>query len=159
MHNEQLKNLLITFPSSTLKDITSKFHINNSTLKLKFTQAYYHLHHLHKKNVNLVKNINFCLNNIQTSTNTNVGLNDISQTHSLKQHSHENPQFDILTCNNPMEPLHIEQPSSTINVHNTLTSNIIHESILTILENLSPRRDKCFQQLLDTTIHPCVCCH
>ncbi len=56
-----------------------------------------------------------------------------------------------------MKPL--QQPSSTINVHNTLTSNIIHESILTILENLSPRRDKCFQQLLDTTIHPCVCCH
>jgi len=64
-----------------------------------------------------------------------------------------------LTCNNPMEPLHIEQPSLTINVHNTLTSNIIHENILTILESPSPRCDKYFQQLLDTPIHPCVCCH
>jgi len=61
--------------------------------------------------------------------------------------------------------LHIEQPSSTINVHNTLTSNIIHENILTTLENLSPLEnpslqcDKYFQQLLDKPIHPCVCCH
>ncbi len=111
------------------------------------------------KNVKLVKNINYCLNNIETSTNTNVGLNDIPQTHSFEQHSHENSQFHILTFNNPMEPLHIEQPSSTINVHNTLTSNIIHENILTTLENPSPHRDKYFQNLLDTPIHPCVCCH
>jgi len=108
------------------------------------------------KNVNLVKNINSCLNNIKTSTNTNVTLNDIPQTHSLEEHSHENPQFDILTCNNLVEPSHIEQQSSTINVHNTLTSNIIHENILTTLENPSPRRDKYFQQLLDTPIHPHV---
>jgi hypothetical protein len=47
MHNEQLKNLLITFLSSTLKNITKKFCINNSTLKLRFTQVYYHLCHLH----------------------------------------------------------------------------------------------------------------
>jgi len=47
MHNEQLENLLITFPSSTLKDITNKFCINNSTLKLRFTQVYYLLCHLH----------------------------------------------------------------------------------------------------------------
>jgi hypothetical protein len=103
--------------------------------------------------------MNFCLNNIETSTNTNVALNDIPQTHSFEQHSHENPQFDILTCNNLVEPSHIEQPSSTINVHNTLTSNIIHENILTVLENPSPHHDKYFQQLLDTPIHPCVCCH
>jgi hypothetical protein len=83
----------------------------------------------------LKKIINFCLNNIETLTNTNVGLNDIPQAHFLEQHSHENPQFDTLTCNNPMQPLLIEQPSSTINVHNTLTSNIIHENILTTLEN------------------------
>jgi hypothetical protein len=89
MHNEQLENLMIKFPSSTLKDITNKFIINNSTLELRFIQVYSHLCHLHKKNVNLVKNINFCLNNIETSTNTNVGLNDIPQTHSLEQHSHE----------------------------------------------------------------------
>ncbi len=82
-------------------------------------------------------------------TNTNVGLNDIPQTHSLEQ----NPQFDILTCNNHVEPSHIEQPSSSINVHNTLTSNI-----LTTLENPSPHRDKYIQQLLNTSIHPCVCC-
>ncbi len=49
MHNEQLENLLNTFPSSTLKDIANKFFINNSTLELKFTQVYSHLHHLHKK--------------------------------------------------------------------------------------------------------------
>ncbi len=61
--------------------------------------------------------------------------------------------------------MHIEQPSSTINVHNTLTSNIIHENILTTLGNLLPLEnpslhcDKYFQQLLDTPIHPCVCCH
>jgi len=55
-----------------------------------------------------------------------------------------------------VEPSHIEQPSSTINVHNTLISNIIHENILTILENPSPHRDKYFQQLLDTPIHPHV---
>jgi hypothetical protein len=121
MHNEQLENLMITFPSSTLKDIANKFLINKSTLELRFTQVYSHLHHLHKKNVNLVKYINSCLNNIETSTNTNVGLNDIPQTRSFKQHSHENPQFDILTCNDLVEPSHIEQPSSTINVHNTLT--------------------------------------
>jgi hypothetical protein len=96
---------------------------------------------------------------METSTNTNVALNDIPQTHSLEQHSHENPQFDILTCNNLVEPLHIEQPSSTINVHNTLTSNIIYENILTTLENLSPHLDKYFQQLLNTPIYPCVCCH
>jgi hypothetical protein len=34
MHNEQLENLMITFPSSTLKDIVNKFTINNSTLEL-----------------------------------------------------------------------------------------------------------------------------
>ncbi len=34
-----------------------------------------------------------CLNNIETSTNTNVAFNDIPQTHSLEQHSHENPQL------------------------------------------------------------------
>ncbi len=61
--------------------------------------------------------------------------------------------------NNLVEPLHIEQPSSTINVHNTLTLNIIHEYILTTLENPSPHHDKYFQQLLDTPIHPCVCRH
>jgi hypothetical protein len=49
MHNEQLENLMITFPSSTLKDIANKFLINNSTLELRFTQIYSHLHHLHKK--------------------------------------------------------------------------------------------------------------
>jgi hypothetical protein len=65
--------------------------------------------------------------------------------------------FDILTCNNPMKPL--QTISSTINVHNTLMSNIIHENILTTLENPSPCHDKYFQQLLDTPIHPCVCCH
>jgi hypothetical protein len=117
---------MITFPSSTLKDITNKFLINNSTLELRFTQVYSHLHHLHKKNVNLVKDINSCLNNIETSTNTNVGLNDIPQTHSLEKHSHQNSHFDILTCNNPIEPSHIEQPFSTINLNNTLTSNTIH---------------------------------
>jgi len=47
MHNEQLENLMITFPSSTLKDIVNKFLINNSTLELRFTQVYSHLHHLH----------------------------------------------------------------------------------------------------------------
>jgi hypothetical protein len=102
MHNEQLKNLMITFPSSTLKYITNKIFINNSTLELRFTRVYFHLHHLYKKNVNLVKNINSCLNNIATSTNTNFTLNDIPQINSFKQHSHENPQFDILTCNKPM---------------------------------------------------------
>jgi hypothetical protein len=35
--------------SSTLKNITNKFFINNSTLELKFTQIYYHVHHLHTK--------------------------------------------------------------------------------------------------------------
>jgi hypothetical protein len=95
-----IRNVMITFPSSTLKDIAKKILINNSTLELRFIQVYYHLHHLHKKNVNLVKNINSCLNNIETSTNKNVDLNDIPQTHYLEQYSHENPQFDILTCNN-----------------------------------------------------------
>jgi hypothetical protein len=33
-----------------------------------------------------------------------------------------------------MKPSHIEQPNSTINVHDTLTWNIIHENILTTLE-------------------------
>jgi len=65
--------------------------------------------------------------------------------------------FDTLTCTNPIKPL--QQPSSTINIHNTLVSNIIHEIILTTLENPSPHRDKYFQQLLDTHIHPFVCCH
>jgi hypothetical protein len=82
---------MTTFPSSTLKDITNKFLINNSTLELRFIQVYSHLHHLHKKNVNLVKNINSCLNNIETSINTNLGHNDIPQTHSFEQHLHENP--------------------------------------------------------------------
>ncbi len=91
VHNEQLENLMITFPSSTLKDISNKFLINNSTLELRFTQAYSHLCHLHKKNVNLGKNINSCLNNIKTSANTIFSFNDIPQTHPLKQHSHENP--------------------------------------------------------------------
>ncbi len=94
--------------------------------------------------------------------NTNVGLNiDIPQTHSLRQHSHENPQFDILTCNHPVEPLHIEQPSSTINVHNTLTSNIIHENISTTLENPSPHRDIFNNYWIHPFIHVCVvidCC-
>ncbi len=58
-----------------------------------------------------------------------------------------------------MESSHIEQPSSTINVHNTMTSNTIHESILTTLENPSLHCDKYFQNLLDTPIHLCVCCH
>jgi hypothetical protein len=39
--------------------------------------------------------------------------------------------FDILTWTNPIKPL--QQPSSTINIHNTLVSNIIHENILTTL--------------------------
>jgi hypothetical protein len=47
MHDEQLDNLMITFPPSILKDITNKFLINNSTLKLKFTHIYSHLRHLH----------------------------------------------------------------------------------------------------------------
>ncbi len=84
MHNEQLENLMITFPFSILKEIANKFFINNSTLKLRFTKVYSHLHHLHKKNVNFIKNINSCLNNIETSTNTNDGLSDIPQTHSLE---------------------------------------------------------------------------
>jgi len=84
---------MTTFPSFTLKNISNKFFINNSTLELRFTQVYSHLHNLHKKYVNLVKYINSCLNNIETSTNQNVGFNDIPQTHSLKQHSHENPQY------------------------------------------------------------------
>jgi hypothetical protein len=58
-----------------------------------------------------------------------------------------------------VESSHIEQASSTINVHNTLNSNIKHENILTTLENPSPRCDKYFQQILDTPIHPCVCSH
>jgi hypothetical protein len=55
-----------------------------------------------------------------------------------------------------MEPLHIEQPSSTTNVHDTMTSNIIHENILKTLENPSLDRDKYFQKLLDTPISMCV---
>jgi hypothetical protein len=55
-----------------------------------------------------------------------------------------------------MEPLHIEQPSSTTNVHNTMTSNIIHENILKTLENPSLDHDKYFQKLLDTPISMCV---
>jgi hypothetical protein len=47
MHNEQLENLMITFPSSTLKDIANKFLIKNSTLELIFIQVYFHLRHLH----------------------------------------------------------------------------------------------------------------
>jgi hypothetical protein len=82
MHNEQLENVTTTFPSSTLNNIANKFFINNSTLELRFTQVYSHLCHLHKKNVNLVKNINSCLSNIEISTNINVGLKDIPQTHS-----------------------------------------------------------------------------
>ncbi len=66
-------------------------------------------------------------------------------------------KFDILTCNNLVEPSHIEQPSSIVSIHNTLTSNIIHENILTTLENPSPHHDKYFQQLLDTPIHPFLC--
>jgi len=57
MHNEQLKNLMITSPYSTLKDITNKFFINNSTLELRFTQAYYHLHHFHTKKCKSCKKI------------------------------------------------------------------------------------------------------
>jgi hypothetical protein len=49
MHNERLKKLMITSPSSTLKEITNKFIVNNSTLELSFIQVYYHLHHLHTK--------------------------------------------------------------------------------------------------------------
>ncbi len=49
MHNEQLENLMITFPSSTLKDIANKLLINNSTLELRFNQVYSHLCHLHRK--------------------------------------------------------------------------------------------------------------
>ncbi len=45
MHNEQLENLLITFLFSTLNDITKNILVNNSTLKLTFTQVYYHLRH------------------------------------------------------------------------------------------------------------------
>jgi hypothetical protein len=59
-----------------------------------------------------------------------------------------------------MEALYIEQQSSTINVHNTMTSNMIYEKIyLTTLEDPSPHCDTYFQQLLDTPIHPCVSCH
>jgi hypothetical protein len=47
MHNEQLKTLMITFLSSTLKDTTNKFLSNNSTLELRFTQVHFHLCHLH----------------------------------------------------------------------------------------------------------------
>jgi hypothetical protein len=60
MHNEQLKKLMTTFPSSIFKDITNKCLINNCTLELRFTQVYSHLRHLHKKNANLVKTINSC---------------------------------------------------------------------------------------------------
>jgi hypothetical protein len=76
-----------------LKKYNTNFFINNSTSELRYIQVYSHLCHLHKKNVNIVKNINSCLNNIESSTNPNVGFNDIPQTHSLEQHSHENPQY------------------------------------------------------------------
>ncbi len=33
------------------------------------------------------------------------------------------------------------------------------KNILTTLENPSSDCDNYFQQLLDTPIHPCVCCH
>jgi hypothetical protein len=49
MHNDQLKFLMTTFPSSTLKDIANIFLTNNYTLELRFIQVYSHLHHLHKK--------------------------------------------------------------------------------------------------------------
>ncbi len=49
MHNKQLENLMMTFPSSILKDIVNKFLINNFTLKLRFIKVYSHLCHLHKK--------------------------------------------------------------------------------------------------------------
>jgi hypothetical protein len=58
MHNKQLENLMITFPSSTLKDIANKKFINNSILELRFTQIYSHLRHIRQKDVNLVKYIN-----------------------------------------------------------------------------------------------------
>jgi hypothetical protein len=77
---------MTTFPSSILKDIANKFLINNSTLELRFTQIYSHLCHLHKKIVNLFLNIKSCLKNIEISINTNVGHNDILETHSFEQH-------------------------------------------------------------------------
>jgi hypothetical protein len=84
-------------------------------------------------------NINSCLNNIKISRNTNVGHNDIPKC----------------TLNN-----HLQLLMFIIHwVHNTLISNIIHENILTTLENPSPHHDKYFQKLLETPIHPCVCCH
>jgi hypothetical protein len=55
-----------------------------------------------------------------------------------------------------MKPLYIKQPSANINVHNTLTSNIIHENILTTLENPSPHHYKYFQQLLNPHSSMCV---
>jgi hypothetical protein len=47
MHNEQQKNSMTTFPSSTLNDIANKFLINNSTLELRFTQVCSQLRHFH----------------------------------------------------------------------------------------------------------------
>jgi hypothetical protein len=66
-----------------------------------------------------------------------------------------NGHYEPITFYN-VELSHIEQPSSTINVHNKLTSNIVYENVLTTFENPSPHHDKYFQQLLDTPIHPCV---
>jgi hypothetical protein len=59
-----------------------------------------------------------------------------------------------------METPHIEQPIPIIDVHNTFPLDMTYENaFFTQLENSSYHHDKYFKQLLDTSIHPCVCCH
>ncbi len=59
-----------------------------------------------------------------------------------------------------MEPLHIEQSSSTINVHNAMTSNIRRENIyLTTLENPSLYHDQLLFGYAHSSIHVCVIIH
>jgi hypothetical protein len=87
MHNEQLENLMTTFPFSTLRDVTNKFLINNSTL-IKIHSSIFSFVSLSLKKCKSCKKINLCLNNIKTLTNTNVSLNDIPQTHYFERHSH-----------------------------------------------------------------------
>jgi hypothetical protein len=80
MHNEQLKKFNDYISIFHLKRYSKQISYQQFHLELKFIQVCSHLRHLHFKNVNIVKNINTCLNNIETSTNTN----DISQTHFLE---------------------------------------------------------------------------
>ncbi len=121
------------------------------------------------ENKNVARLANSCLDNIEPLTNVNVNTIGLDNWQLPSNQLNSN----LTSINNPKNYSHTHSLSATIIghefpqpsqndqlIHHQIPSSITHENtFLDSMQNSMHCHVKYFEQLLDTPIHPCVCCH